>query len=78
MMNIAFKFRSTKSLSANRSWTGRTGSDEVFVEYGNVGTKFDYITPEGFGWMNASFETGPNFLSTNARANLEALKPPNG
>ncbi len=54
-----------------------TGSDEVFVEYGNVGTKFNYITPEGFGWMNASFETGPNFLSTNARANLEALTPPN-
>ncbi len=53
-----------------------TGSHEVFVEYGNVGTKFDYITPEGFGWMNASFEVGPEFLSTNSLANLEALKPP--
>ena len=53
-----------------------TGSHEVFVEYGNVGTKFDYITPEGFGWMNASFEVGPDFLSTDSLANLEKLKPP--
>jgi alpha,alpha-trehalase len=25
-------------------------SHHVFAEYGNVGTDFDYITPEGFGW----------------------------
>ena len=31
-----------------------TGSHDVFVEYGNVGTKFSYIAPEGFGWVNAS------------------------
>jgi alpha,alpha-trehalase len=36
-----------------------TGSHDVFIEYGNVGTRFDYITPEGFGWMNASFELPP-------------------
>ncbi len=30
-----------------------TGSHDVFVEYGNVGTMFSYIAPEGFGWMNA-------------------------
>jgi alpha,alpha-trehalase len=53
-----------------------TGSHEVFVEYGNVGTKFDYITPEGFGWMNASFEVGPDYLSAKSLANLEKLKPP--
>jgi len=53
-----------------------TGSHDVFVEYGNVGTKFSYIAPEGFGWMNASFEIGLNFLSPAQLANLRALKPP--
>jgi alpha,alpha-trehalase len=53
-----------------------TGSHEVFVEYGNVGTKFDYITPEGFGWTDASFEVGMNFLSNQDVDNLDALKPP--
>ena len=53
-----------------------TGSHEVFVEYGNVGTKFDYITAEGFGWTDASFEVGMNFLSAAERSDLEALKPP--
>ncbi|HTV39386.1 MAG TPA: trehalase family glycosidase [Candidatus Sulfotelmatobacter sp.] len=53
-----------------------TGSHEVFVEYGNVGTKFDYITPEGFGWTDASFAVGMNFLSPERRADLDGLKPP--
>ena len=53
-----------------------TGSHDVFVEYGNVGTRFDYIAPEGFGWMNASFEVGMNFLSPDALARLRELKPP--
>ncbi len=53
-----------------------TGSHDVFVEYGNVGTKFSYIAPEGFGWMNASFEVGMNFLSPAQLADLRALKPP--
>jgi alpha,alpha-trehalase len=53
-----------------------TGSHEVFVEYGNVGTKFAYIAPEGFGWVNASFEVGMNFLSPAQRADLGALRPP--
>ena len=47
-----------------------TGSHEVFVEYGNVGTKFAYIATEGFGWMNASFEVG---LACLAPAQLPAL-----
>ena len=50
-----------------------TGSHDVFVEYGNVGTKFAYIATEGFGWMNASFEVGMNFVPL---AQLEALHPP--
>jgi len=53
-----------------------TGSHDVFVEYGNVGTKFSYIATEGFGWMNASFEVGMNYLSPARLADLRALKPP--
>jgi alpha,alpha-trehalase len=53
-----------------------TGSHEVFVEYGNVGTKFSYIAPEGFGWMNASFEVGMNYLSPQQLADLRQLKSP--
>jgi alpha,alpha-trehalase len=53
-----------------------TGSHEVFVEYGNVGTKFTYIATEGFGWMNASFEVGLNLLSPQQLTDLRELKPP--
>ena len=53
-----------------------TGSHDVFVEYGNVGTKFAYIATEGFGWMNASFEVGLNFLSPAQIVDLHLLKPP--
>jgi alpha,alpha-trehalase len=53
-----------------------TGSHNVFVEYGNVGTKFSYIAPEGFGWMNASFQVGTNYLSAKRLADLEKLIPP--
>lgn len=53
-----------------------TGSHDVFVEYGNVGTKFDYITQEGFGWTDASFVVGMSFLSPKERSELDRLKPP--
>jgi alpha,alpha-trehalase len=53
-----------------------TGSHGVFVEYGNVGTKFSYIAPEGFGWMNASFEVGMNYLSATRLGELRDLKSP--
>jgi alpha,alpha-trehalase len=43
----------------------------VFAEYGNVGTEFDYITGEGFGWMNASFQVGLGLLSPAERRQLE-------
>lgn len=48
----------------------------VFVEYGNVGTEFDYITREGFGWMNASYQIGLSLLPEALRAALEAGTPP--
>ena len=49
---------------------------DVFVEYGNVGTEFDYITREGFGWMNASYQLGRSLLPDDLRAALEAGTPP--
>ena len=51
-------------------------SHEVFAEYGNVGTEFAYITKEGFGWMNASYQVGLKLLPTNLQTNLERLIPP--
>ncbi len=53
-----------------------TGSHEVFVEYGNVGTKFAYIATEGFGWVNASFEVGLMLLPPERMSALHRLKPP--
>jgi len=51
-------------------------SHQVFAEYGNVGTKFKYITREGFGWMNASYQVGLGLLSEDLRDCLERLVPP--
>jgi len=51
-------------------------SHEVFAEYGNVGTKFSYITREGFGWTNASFQTGLSLLNPEQRSKLNRLIPP--
>ena len=51
-------------------------SHAVFAEYGNVGTKFSYMTKEGFGWMNASYQVGLKKLSPELRAKLSELRPP--
>lgn len=51
-------------------------SHQVFAEYGNVGTKFAYITKEGFGWMNASYELGLKTLTPELLARLRAVAPP--
>ena len=51
-------------------------SHRVFAEYGNVGTDFSYITREGFGWMNASYQVGLNRLPSDLRRHLERLTPP--
>ncbi len=51
-------------------------SHKVFAEYGNVGTKFAYITKEGFGWMNASYQVGLKLLPHELRMQLERLVPP--
>jgi alpha,alpha-trehalase len=49
---------------------------EVFAEYGNVGTTFSYITREGFGWTNASYQVGLNMLSPDLVDALNRLVPP--
>ena len=49
---------------------------EAFAEYGNVGTKFAYITREGFGWTNASYQVGLRFLGPELRASLDRLVMP--
>lgn len=51
-------------------------SHAVFAEYGNVGTEFSYITKEGFGWMNASYQVGLQKLPPKLRGELESLRPP--
>ena len=49
---------------------------KVYAEYGNVGTEFDYITPSGFGWMNASYQYGLNLLNADLKTKLNALVEP--
>jgi len=49
---------------------------KVYAEYGNVGTEFDYITPSGFGWMNASYQYGLSLLEKELSAELNALTDP--
>ncbi|TKS57426.1 trehalase family glycosidase [Mesohalobacter halotolerans] len=49
---------------------------KVYAEYGNVGTKFDYITPSGFGWMNASYQYGLSLLNEDLKTKLNQLVEP--
>lgn len=51
-------------------------SHKIFAEYGNVGTEFDYITEEGFGWMNASYQFGLTILEDDLKQKLSALVDP--
>ena len=49
---------------------------KVFAEYGNVGTQFEYITTEGFGWMNASYQYGLSLLKPEHVQALNDLELP--
>ena len=51
-------------------------SHQVFAEYGNVGTDFSYITREGFGSTNASYQVGLLLLDPSLRDHLNLLHPP--
>jgi len=49
---------------------------QVFAEYGNVGTTFSYITREGFGWTNASYQLGLDLLPETRKQELNELIAP--
>ncbi|RBN51038.1 trehalase family glycosidase [Flavobacterium psychrolimnae] len=51
-------------------------SHKVFAEYGNVGTEFDYIAKEGFGWVNASYQYGLQILNEELKEKLGTLVSP--
>ena len=51
-------------------------SHKIFAEYGNVGTEFDFITEEGFGWMNASYQYGLTILEEDLKQKLSDLVDP--
>jgi alpha,alpha-trehalase len=51
-------------------------SHKIFAEYGNVGTEFNYITEEGFGWMNASYQFGLTILEDDLKQKLSDLVDP--
>lgn len=51
-------------------------SHKVSAEYGNVGTEFELVPREGFGWMNASYVVGQRYLSPIQRKALGALAQP--
>ena len=50
-------------------------SHKVFAEYGNQGIDFEYISKEGFGWMNASFQLGMKLLRDDLKVKLNKLVP---
>jgi alpha,alpha-trehalase len=51
-------------------------SHKVFAEYGNVGTEFDYIAKEGFGWVNASYQIGLQIIDQTMKEKLNQLLSP--
>lgn len=53
-----------------------SATHKVFTEYGNVGTDFEYITQEGFGWMNASYQYGLSLLEKKYIDKLNMLIEP--
>ncbi|MBL4663712.1 MAG: trehalase [Flavobacteriaceae bacterium] len=53
-----------------------SATHKVFAEYGNVGTEFQYITKEGFGWMNASYQYGLSLLESSYIDKLNSLTSP--
>jgi alpha,alpha-trehalase len=53
-----------------------SATHKVFAEYGNVGTNFEYITREGFGWMNGSYLYGLSLLSDKFKDKINQLISP--
>ena len=53
-----------------------SATHKIFAEYGNVGTNFEYITREGFGWMNASYLYGLSLLPDMLKDKINELVDP--
>jgi alpha,alpha-trehalase len=53
-----------------------SATHKVFAEYGNVGTNFEYITREGFGWMNASYLYGLSLIPDHLKDKINNLVDP--
>lgn len=51
-------------------------SSNIDAEYGNQGTMFHLIPREGFGWTNASYQVGLQYLTQWQKRALGALTPP--
>ncbi|OIR59185.1 MAG: alpha,alpha-trehalase [Amphiamblys sp. WSBS2006] len=49
---------------------------KVEMEYGNVGTDFEYVAREGFGWVNSSIIVALDFLDSGDRRAVSLLVPP--
>ncbi|KAI8644883.1 trehalase-domain-containing protein [Parasitella parasitica] len=49
---------------------------KVQVEYGNVGVDFKYVSREGFGWMNASYQIGLSVITKQMRRALGTCTSP--
>lgn len=49
-------------------------SHEVKAEYTNVGADFDYVSLEGFGWTNASYQVGLHYLEADQVQQLRSLR----
>ncbi len=82
-MRLAYRWLYTMTINAvnyNGTITEKLNVEarthDVFAEYGNVGTKFSYITREGFGWSNASYQVGLPLLTPSMREALDRLVPP--
>lgn len=63
---VVEKYDVTRSLDPHR----------VDAEYGNQGADFKGVATEGFGWVNASYLIGLEYLSTHAIRALGACIPP--
>ncbi|KAI6006620.1 glycoside hydrolase family 37 protein [Pisolithus orientalis] len=48
----------------------------VEAEYGNQGIDFKMVPREGFGWMNAAYQVGLSFLTTQMRRAVAACTSP--
>ncbi|KAK4699912.1 alpha,alpha-trehalase, partial [Phenoliferia sp. Uapishka_3] len=51
-------------------------SANIDAEYGNQGTDFHMIPREGFGWTNASYQIGLEYITPHQRRALGTLTPP--